>query len=272
MSEHLASMISLRPPGRRTIDVGPQPAVLGVDRHFGLEIGVGLRPACSSTLLRLCSPQRPRALGDERKRVDQVAGLVADLALAGADQLDRLAQAGIMVDPLLLDLLQPFLVALERGLDRLQQCLELGCSLVAWVKRLAGLVEEILVRLRRAICRRSRGTARPGFPWPRVRACDLLLERALALVLRGLEARRAPARPTRCVALLDDRVELEPEVFRDRLARPPRRAAADQPADQAAERQARGQMNAITPASIAATPAEHSANFRRRRRSAQAEL
>ena len=53
-----------------------------------------------------------------------------------------------MVDPLLFDPLQSFLVALQGGFHRLQQCLELGLAgLVCLREPLARFREEILVRL-----------------------------------------------------------------------------------------------------------------------------
>ena len=51
------------------------------------------------------------------QRVDEVARLVAHLPLARAHQLNRLAQAGIMIDALLLDRLELLLVGLEQGLN-----------------------------------------------------------------------------------------------------------------------------------------------------------
>ncbi len=53
-----------------------------------------------------------------------------------------------MVDPLLLDLLQPLLIALQRRLDRLEQLLELRFGLfIGLVEARIGAFEEILLRL-----------------------------------------------------------------------------------------------------------------------------
>ena len=53
-----------------------------------------------------------------------------------------------MVDPLLLDRLQPILVALQRRLDRLKQRLQLGLALfTGLVEAGVGALEKLLLRL-----------------------------------------------------------------------------------------------------------------------------
>ena len=64
------------------------------------------------------------------------------------EQLHRLAQRLVAPDPLLLDLAQPFLVALQRRLDRLEQRLQLLLALLAGlVEAGVGALEELLLRL-----------------------------------------------------------------------------------------------------------------------------
>ena len=64
------------------------------------------------------------------------------------EQVDRLAQRLVAAHPLLLDLGQPFLIALQRRLDRLEQGLELRLALLAGlVEAGVGPFEELLLRL-----------------------------------------------------------------------------------------------------------------------------
>ena len=64
------------------------------------------------------------------------------------EQADRLAQRLVAPDPLLLDLGQAFLVALQRRLDRLEQRLQLRLALLAGlVEAGVGALEELLLRL-----------------------------------------------------------------------------------------------------------------------------
>ena len=85
----------------------------------GVCAGLGRRYGMSAAKARLLQnvakallAPAPARLGAVAKRIDEAHGLVPHLGLAGADQFDRLAQAGIAVHPLLLDLAQPLLVAL----------------------------------------------------------------------------------------------------------------------------------------------------------------
>jgi hypothetical protein len=126
--------------------VGPQPPVLGVHRNLGLEIGMlrqaGLLEHVAQALL---APAAAR-LGAGAQRIDQLGGLVAHLGVAGMKLLHRLAQRLITAHPLLLDFVQPLLVAQERFLHRCQQRLHLRLiALPRLGEALIGAVEKILL-------------------------------------------------------------------------------------------------------------------------------
>src|SRR4051812_16931623 len=88
----------------------------------------------------LLAPPAAR-LGRRAQRVDEVAGLVAHLSLPCPHQIDRLTQAGIMVDPLFLDRLELLLVGLEERFDGVDGLGELLPCL--FKERLARLAEEL---------------------------------------------------------------------------------------------------------------------------------
>ncbi len=100
--------------GQAHDDVGPQPPFVGVDRHFGLEIDMLAQARLLEHVLEALLAPAAARLGRSPQRIDQVAGLVAHLPLPRTHQLDRLTQAGVMVDALLLDRLQLLLVGLEQ--------------------------------------------------------------------------------------------------------------------------------------------------------------
>src|SRR5881628_1026793 len=105
-----------------------------------------------------------------------MAGLVAHLALPRAHLFNDLANAGIMVDPLLFDRLELVLIGFEQGLDRRHRLSELLASLLE--EGLAGIAEQLardLVELRRQ--------ALLGV----LQRLNLLSKALLALLLRGLE-------------------------------------------------------------------------------------
>ena len=188
-------MISLRPPGRRTITSGRSRPSSRVDRHFGLEIGIGREPACSSTFLRLCSPQRPRALGLERSALTRLRGLVADLGVAGVEQL-RPPRAGRHSG-------RPAPSRPPSGLPHSASASPrpAGAAPSAWLALLVGLVEagvgaleELLLRLARAIWRRSRGTGRSAPPCAFMQLLHPRLEIARVGLQRGQIAGSASSR------------------------------------------------------------------------------
>ena len=128
--------------------VGAKAAVVGVDRHFGLEIGIRREAGLLEHVLEALLAPAAARLGAGAKRVDQTGGFVADLAVAGVKQGHRLAQRLVAAHPLLLDLGQPLLIALERRLDRLEQRLQLRVALLArLVEAGVGALEELLLRL-----------------------------------------------------------------------------------------------------------------------------
>ena len=114
-----------------------------------------------------------------------------------------------MVDAVGLDLLEALLVALEGRFDRREQLLELGLArLVGLAEPLAGLVEEVLVRLLQqfvpdlAELRHERIAAVGQILHPLLKRARIGLERGE--IARGIAVR---------VALVADLVELEPKRF-----------------------------------------------------------
>ena len=167
-----------------------------------------------------------------------------------------------MVDPLFLDLGQPFLIALERCLDRLEQRLELLLMLFAGlVEARVGPFEEGLVRLAEQLSadfgelRRQRLL---GF----AQRLDLLAESLFALALRGLQRGKLLRRTAMLVAFLAHRIELHPQRFSDgfafRLSRAIRAASRS-----AHPAPARPSQHMIGSASMSPSKAEQNANIRR---------
>ncbi len=136
-------------PARQPHDhVGAQAAVLGIDRDFGLEIGIGRQAGLLEHVLQALLAPAAARLGAGAERVDEVTGLVADLRVTGVEQRHRLAQSFITPHPLLLDLRQPLLITLQRRLDRLEQGLQLRLALLpGLVEAGVGALEELLLRL-----------------------------------------------------------------------------------------------------------------------------
>ena len=206
LSEHLASMTSLRPPGRLTTTSGrSRPSSPSTETSVWKSTH-SAQPGLLEHVLEHCSPQRPRALGDERSALTRLRVSSRTWPCPARTSSTCLAKAGIAVDPLLLDPLQPFLVALERRFDRLQQRLQLRLALLVGLgKALAGLFEEILVRLFQQLVADRRGTARPARPCDSARSfirCSKLRASACSVA----SSRDAASQLARAlVALLDDR-------------------------------------------------------------------
>ena len=186
--------------------------------------------------MRLCSPQRPRDLGLWRSALTRLRGLVADLGVAGVEQGHRLAQRLVAAHPLLLDLAEPFLIALQRRLDRLEQRLQLRVALLAGlVEAGVGAFEELLLRLAEQF-----GADLVELGGQRFLGLDQLLHPRLEIAGVGLERGEVAHRR---VALLGDLGEGHPEQLRrlapllgDRAGA----AAADEPAERDAGGDERG--------------------------------
>ncbi len=141
-------MISLRPPGQANDHVGPQAAVVGVDRHLGLIVGIRRETRLFEHVLEALLAPAAARLGAVAKRADQPRGLVADLGVAGVEQGDGLAQRLVAAHPFLLDLAEALLVTLQSRLDRLEQRLQLSVALLAGlVETGVGAFEELLLSL-----------------------------------------------------------------------------------------------------------------------------
>src|SRR5205814_5365651 len=124
-------------------------------------------------LERLFAPSAAR-LGRSAQGVDQAAGLVADLPLPRANQLDGFAKSGVMVDALLFDRLQLLLIGLEKQLHRADR---LG-------KLLAGLLDEGLACLAEQFGADLVALRRKAL-FGVLERFDLLLERFLPFVVAG---------------------------------------------------------------------------------------
>ena len=82
------------------------------------------------------------------QRIDQPRGLGAHLLLPLPHGLDREFQLAIAADPLLLDVLETFLIALERIFNGLEQQLEaIARIFLGLIEVLAGLCEQLRLRL-----------------------------------------------------------------------------------------------------------------------------
>src|SRR4029453_6691264 len=153
--------------------------------------------------------------------------------VAGVEQLDRLAQPGIMIDPFLLDRLQPILVTLQGRLDRLKQRLQLRLALLAGlVEAGVGALEELLLRLGEQF--------RPDLVElgrKRLLGLDQLLQPRLEVARVGLERRNVAQR---LVARPGDFGKIGPELVRcpaPFVGKGAGAAASDQPAERHADYQ-----------------------------------
>ena len=237
-------------PARQAHDhVGAQAAVLGVDRNLGLIIGIGREASLLEHVLQALLAPAPARLGAGAQSIDEVAGLVADLAVAGMEQSHRLAQRLVAPHPLLLDFAQPFLIALQRRLDRLEQGLELGIALLArLVEAGVGPFEELLLRLAQQF-----GADLVELGGERFLGLDHLLHPRLEIAGVGLERSEIAHRP---VALGGHGLGSVVRIWSAALARsssaPVRPRAANQPkataaaSRAAARRRVRGSMRALS--------------------------
>src|SRR5437016_4763051 len=93
-------------------------------------------------VLEALLPPAAARLRRSPQRVDEVARLVADLPLPRAHQLNRLAQAGIMVDAFLLDRLELLLIGFQESFDGRHRLGELLARL--FEERLARVAEQLV--------------------------------------------------------------------------------------------------------------------------------
>ena len=213
-------------PARQADDhVGAQPAVVGVDRHLGLEVGIRRQAGLLEHVLEALLAPAAARLGAGAQRVDELRGLVADLGVAGVEQLHRLAQRRHNGRPAPSRPAQPVLVALQRRLDRLQQRLQLRLALLArLVEAGVGALEELLLRLAEQF-----GADLVELGRERLLGLDQLLHPRLEVARVGLErgevAQRLVARP-------DGVGQLGREAGRQRgpAPRPARRRGRGRPA------------------------------------------
>ncbi len=127
--------------------IGAQAPVIGVDRDLSREIGIGRKARLFEDVAQgLLAPAATR-LGAGAESIDELGGLVADLPLADADLIDGFAQPRIAVDAVLLDALQPLLIAFEGDFDGVEQCFQLRVALLALLlEALIGTIEKLLLR------------------------------------------------------------------------------------------------------------------------------
>src|SRR5262249_46905715 len=112
------------------------------------EIGISGETRLLEHVAKALLPPTPARLRTGSQRVDQPDRLVTNLRLPDTNLLDHLAQACVMVDAFLFDLLQSLFITLEHGLDRLKQGLELLLvHLACLIEPGIGAFEEVLLRL-----------------------------------------------------------------------------------------------------------------------------
>ena len=147
--------------------VGAHPPILGLHRHFEREIGMLGKPAGFEHVAQLLLAPAAARLGRGAQRVDELGRLAAHRFLPVAHRADQAGQVAIGLGALLLDAGDALLIALERGLDRLEQRLQpLARFLVGLGETLVGALEESLLRLAEQLAADLAELRRSAPPWP----------------------------------------------------------------------------------------------------------